>query len=320
MGSLILSRLVQAAVLLIGVSVIGFTLMHLAPGGPLAFYTNSPGVSTADLVQMKHALGLDRPVAMQYLFWATDMLRGNWGYSFFGGRPVRELVFERLPATFELMGLSMALAMLAGTGIGVVAAVRKDSLFDHLVTLWAMLALSLPTFWYGLLAIFVFGERLGWLPVGGRSTLGAGEDIAGHVAHLVLPVGVLATVIAAQWSRYSRAAILDELGQDYMRTALAKGLSPLRILIRHGLCSGMLPLIALAGLQLPMLVGGALVTETVFAWPGMGLLFVNALSYRDYPVLMALLMLSALVAVMGNLLADIASALADPRIRLGRSA
>ncbi|MBB2169730.1 ABC transporter permease [Gluconacetobacter aggeris] len=320
MGSLILSRLVQAAVLLIGVSVIGFTLMHLAPGGPLAFYTNSPGVSTADLVQMKHAFGLDRSVAMQYLFWASDMLRGNWGYSFFGGRPVRELVFERLPATFELMGLSMALAMLAGTGIGVVAAVRKDSLFDHLVTLWAMLALSLPTFWYGLLAIFVFGERLGWLPVGGRSTLGAGEDIAGHVTHLVLPVGVLATVIAAQWSRYSRAAILDVLGQDYMRTALAKGLSPLRILIRHGLRSGMLPLIALAGLQLPMLVGGALVTETVFAWPGMGLLFVNALSYRDYPVLMALLMLSALLAVMGNLLADIASALADPRIRLGRSA
>jgi peptide/nickel transport system permease protein len=178
-----------------------------------------------------------------------------------------------------------------------------------------MIALSLPTFWFGLLGIYVFAQTLGWLPAGGIASTGGG-GFGDRLVHLILPMLVLAFVLVAQWSRYTRSSMLEILGQDYMRTARAKGLGPTRILIGHGLRSALVPLLTLAGLQLPLLVGGALVTETVFSWPGMGLLFVNALGMRDYPVLMAILMVGALVVVLGNLLADIVVAVIDSRIKL----
>ncbi len=310
------SRLGQAAVLLLGVSVIGFALMHLAPGGPLALYTLNPTVTAQDIERIKVQFGLDQPVYVQYAKWALGMLTGSWGASFFGGRPVSHIVLERLPATFELMGLSMALAALIGVGTGVLAAVKRHSVFDYAATTGAMLALSLPTFWFGLLGIYLFAQVLGWLPAGGRTTIGGAGDLVDRLRHLLLPVAVLTLVLVAQWSRYTRSAMLEILNQDYMRTARAKGLSPGRVLLRHGLRSALLPLVTLAGLQLPMLFGGALVTETVFSWPGMGLLFVNALANRDYPVLMAILMVGALLVIVGNLVADLVVAFVDPRIRL----
>lgn len=309
------SRLVQSLILLFGVAAIGFSLMHLAPGGPLSFYAGSPSMTPEDIERLRVSLGLDQPLWVQFFSWLKGMLSGDWGYSFFGGRPVIDIVLERLPATLELMGLGMLLAMLLGVSLGVAAALRQHSLFDHFVTTLAMISLSLPTFWLALLSIYVFGQTLGWLPVGGRSTMGGTGGIVDHIRHLILPVSVLALLLSATWSRYARAAMLEVLGEDYMRTARAKGLSPGRILWRHGLRSALLPLIALAGVQLPMLAAGALVTETVFAWPGTGLLFLNALSYRDYPILMAVLMLTAVLAVVGNLLADVGVALADPRVR-----
>lgn len=308
-----LSRLGQAALLLLGVSVIGFALMHLAPGGPLAVYTLNPTVTAQDIERVKHQFGLDQPVYVQYLKWAAGMASGNWGYSFFGGKPVAAIVLERIPATLELMGSSMALALVVGVGIGILAAVRRNSAFDYATATAAMLALSLPTFWFGLLGIYVFAQVLGWLPAGGIASPGGG-DLLDRLWHLLLPMLVLGLVLVAQWSRYTRSAMIDILGQDYMRTARAKGLSPARVLLGHGLRAALVPLVTLAGLQLPMLVGGALVTETVFAWPGMGLLFVNALGTRDYPVLMAILMVGALVVVLGNLLADLLAAAIDPRI------
>lgn len=310
------SRLGQAAVLLLGVSVIGFVLMHLAPGGPLALYTLNPTVTVQDIERIKIQFGLDQLVHVQYAKWAFGMVTGSWGESFFGGRPVSHIVLERLPATFELMGISMVLAMLIGVGIGVLAAVKRHSVFDYAATTGAMLALSLPTFWFGLLGIYLFAQVLGWLPAGGRTTIGGAGDFADRLRHLLLPVAVLTLVLVAQWSRYTRSAMLEIMDQDYMRTARAKGLPPGRVLLRHGLRSAMLPLVTLGGLQLPMLFGGALVTETVFSWPGMGLLFVNALANRDYPVLMAILMVGALLVILGNLAADLIVAFVDPRIRL----
>jgi peptide/nickel transport system permease protein len=311
----LLHRLVQSAVLLLGVSVIGFALMHLAPGGPMALYTLNPTVSAQDIERVKVLFGLDQPVYVQYLKWAGGMFTGNWGYSFFGGQQVREIVLGRLPATLELMGTSLLLALVIGVAIGVVSAVRHNSIIDYVNAVAAMIALSLPTFWFGLLAIYLFAQTLEWLPAGGTAST-AGGDLFDRLRHLVLPVAVLSFVLVAQWSRYTRSSLLDILGQDYIRTARAKGLRPSRVLINHALRAALAPLTTLAGLQLPLLVGGALVTETVFSWPGMGLLFVNALGMRDYPVLMAILMVGAFVVVLGNLLADVVVALVDPRVKL----
>jgi len=319
MARFLLNRLGQSVLLLLGVSVIGFALMHLAPGGPMAVYTLNPTVTAQDIERVKHQFGLDQPVYVQYVKWAGGMLTGHWGYSFFGGRPVGIIVLERIPATLELMGSSMALALFIGIAIGVLAAVRRNSVFDYATATAAMLALSLPTFWFGLLGIFFFAQTLGWLPAGGIESTGGGGGLPDRLQHLLLPMLVLAFVLVAKWSRYTRSAMIDILGQDYMRTARAKGLSPARVLLGHGLRAALVPLVTLAGLQLPELVGGALVTETVFSWPGMGLLFVNALGTRDYPVLMAILMVGALVVVLGNLVADVVTALIDPRIKLAHA-
>jgi peptide/nickel transport system permease protein len=315
MRRFILHRLLQAAVLLIGVSIIGFALMHLAPGGPLAVYTLNPTVTAQDIERVKVLFGLDQPVYVQYLKWATGLLTGHWGFSFFGGQEVRVIVLERLPATFLLMGSSMMLALVVGVSIGVLAAVRRGSGFDYATAIMAMIALSLPTFWFGLLAIFLFAQTLGWFPAGGIASAND-AGVLDRLWHLMLPMAVLAFVLVAQWSRYTRSAMIEILTQDYIRTARAKGLASGTVLLNHALRAALAPLITLAGLQLPLLVGGALVTETVFSWPGMGLLFINALNTRDYPILMAILMVGAVVVVLGNLLADILVALVDPRVKL----
>lgn len=315
MGRFLVQRLAQSVMLLVGVSVIGFALMHLAPGGPLAMYTLNPTVTAQDIERIKVQFGLDQPVYVQYLKWAAGMFTGNWGYSFFGGQQVREVVFNRLPATLELMGSALCLSLIIGVAVGILSAVKRGSILDHASALAAMVALSLPTFWFGLLAIFVFAQTLGWLPAGGNYSTGGGGPIDA-IRHLILPVAVLAFVLVAQWSRYTRSSMLDILSQDFIRTARAKGLKPSRVLLNHALRAALVPLVTLAGLQLPLLVGGALVTETVFSWPGMGLLFVNALGSRDYPILMAILMVGAFVVVLGNLLADIVVAVVDPRIKL----
>ncbi len=222
MGRYVLNRLGQAAVLLLGVSVIGFALMHLAPGGPLALYTINPTVTAQDIERVKAQFGLDQPIYVQYVKWAFGMLSGHWGYSFFGGRPVAAIVLERLPATLELMGSALLLALVVGLTIGILAAVRRNTVFDYATATAAMIALSLPTFWFGLLGIYVFAQVLGWLPAGGMSSTGGG-DLLDRLRHLLLPMLVLAFVLVAQWSRYTRSAMLDILGQDFMRTAGQRG-------------------------------------------------------------------------------------------------
>jgi len=309
-------RVLQAIPLLIGVSVIGFGLMHLAPGGPLAIYTLNPTITAQDIERIKIIFGLDQPVHVQYFKWAAGMFTGNWGYTFFGGRPVLGVIVERLPATMLLMGSALSIAILLGMTVGMIGAVRRYSVWDYLATTGALVALSFPTFWFGLMAIFVFAVDLRWLPSGGMYELGEEGNVVDLLRHLILPTLVLALVITATYSRYARSSFLEVLHQDYMRTARAKGLRLRERLFRHAFPNAVKPLIALLGTDLPVLFSGALVTESIFGWPGMGRLFVDALTMKEYPILMGMIMFTAFFVILGNLLADIAIALLDPRVRL----
>ena len=312
----IIKRLLQAIPLLIGVSIIAFSIMHLAPGGPLSVYTLNPSITAQDIDKIKVILGLDQPVHIQYLKWARGMFTGNWGTTFFGGRPVFDVIVERIPATFLLMGSAMSIAIIIGMFTGILGAFRRYSVFDYLATTGAMVALSFPTFWFGLMAIYIFSLKLGWFPSGGMFTLGGEEDVFDLLRHLVLPTFVLALVLVAQWSRYTRSSFLEVIHQDYIRTAKAKGIKGSKILFRHALPNAIAPLIALAGVQLPWLFSGALVAETIFGWPGMGRLFVDSLTMKEYPILMGMVMFTAIAVIIGNLIADILNAVLDPRIAL----
>ena len=293
----IFRRLLQSIPLVIGVSIIAFGLMHLAPGGPLAVYTLNPTIQAQDIERIKMALGLDQPLHIQYLKWAAGMFSGTWGNTFFGGRPVLHVILERVPATLILMGSALSIAILLGTAIGMLGAVRRYSLFDYLATTGALFALSFPTFWFGLMAIYVFAVRLRWLPSGGMFDLGNEGDPVDLLIHLVLPTLVLALVLVATWSRYARSSFLEVIHQDYIRTARAKGLVERDVLMKHAFPNALVPLIALFGLQLPTLFSGALVTETIFGWPGMGRLFVDSLTMKEYPVLMGMMMFTALFVI-----------------------
>lgn len=315
MARYLASRLGQSLVLLVLVSIIGFLLLNLAPGGPLSQFALTPGMSKEALDRIAEQMGLNRPLPVQYADWLWRLLQGDWGNSFRDGRPVLEIIGDHLFATLLLMGSSTALSVLIGTWIGIRSAVRQGSLFDYTTTVAAMVALSIPTFWFGLVSIYVFALWLGWLPAGNMYTIGDGS-LADYLSHLILPSCVLALVNVAVWSRYMRSATLDVLGHDFVRTAKAKGLSPRRVLMKHVVGNALVPMITLAGMQLPTLLGGALVTETVFTWPGMGRLFLDSLGYNDYPVVMGLLMASAILVLIGSLLADLLVAIVDPRIRL----
>lgn len=311
----ILHRIGQSLLLLVLVSMIGFGLLHLTPGGPLSQFALTPGMSAATLAEISHQMGLDRPLPVQYLDWAGRLLTGDWGHSYRDGAPVLAVIGAHLGATFELMLSSTLLAILLGTWIGVLGAIRRYSVADYLATIGAMVALSIPTFWFGLVMIYLFSVSLGWLPSGNRYSPGE-HSMLDYARHLLLPCLVLTLVTVATWSRYMRASMLDVISQDYIRTARAKGVRRRAVLIRHALRNALLPMITVAGLQLPTLLGGALVTETVFTWPGMGRLFLDSIGYRDYPVVMGLLMISAVLVLLGNLLADLLYAAADPRIRV----
>jgi len=312
----ILRRILQAIPLVIGVSLIAFALMHLAPGGPLAVYTLNPTIQAQDIERIKIILGLDQPLHIQYFRWATGMLSGHWGFSFFGGRPVLDIILERFPATLILMGSALSVAIILGLGVGILGAVKRYSIFDTLATSGALVALSFPTFWFGLMAIYLFAINLRWLPSGGMYEFGEEGNIFSLLRHLVLPTMVLALVITATWSRYTRSAFLEVMNQDFMRTARAKGEPQSARLFRHAFPNAAKPLIALLGVELPFLFSGALVTETIFGWPGMGRLFVDSLNMKEYPILMGLMMFTALFVIVGNLIADIAIAAMDPRVRL----
>ena len=315
MAGFLLNRFWQSVVLLLIVSLIGFVVLNMIPGGPLSQFALDASMTQEDVDRLARQLGLDRPLVLRYFDWVWQMLRGDWGESFRDGAPVLDVIGRHLPATLLLMGSSTAISIALGTWIGIRGATHRYSRFDYAATVGAMVALSIPTFWFGLVGIYIFSLKLGWLPAGNMYTIGD-QSLLNYLHHLILPSLVLSLVNIAIWSRYMRTATLDVINQDFIKTARAKGVPERRVLMKHVVGNALLPMITLAGMQVPTILGGALVTETVFTWPGMGRLFLDSLGYSDYPVVMGLLMLSAIFTILGNLLADIIVAMVDPRVRL----
>jgi peptide/nickel transport system permease protein len=306
-------RALQSVPLLLVISVLVFALIHAAPGGPLSIYLSNPNVRPEDIERLRHALGLDRPLWQQYVSWLVAFVRGDWGYSFSDGRPVAERIGERLPATLELVGASLVVALAVTFPTGIAAAVRRARHFDRIASAVSVAGISLPVFWFGLLLQMIFASALGWLPSSGRSQIGGG-DLADRLQHLVLPVAVLAFVQAAAWSRYLRASLADVLSRPFVLAAQARGLPSRLVVYRHALRNALGPLVTIVLLDSALVVSGAVVTESVFAWPGLGSLFTEALARRDYTILMALLMLTSTAVVVLNLVADAAYAFLDPRV------
>lgn len=315
MGRYVARRLIQAIPLLLGISVISFAILKAVPGGPTAAYEGNPNFTDEDLRRLEAAFGLDQPVHVQYLNWLTHFIQGDWGYSYSGGQPVLQLILERLPNTLWLTIASYLVVLAIAIPIGVLTATRQYSWFDHVVTGSTFAFLSTPTFWLGLLLLLFFGLQLRWLPLGGIQTLGADFDPIDRLRHLILPVATLALVQIGAYTRFLRANMLETIHQDFMRTARAKGLMERVIVLRHGLKNAAIPLVTVAALDLPDLFAGALVTEQIFGWPGMGRLFWDSATRSDYPVLMGILAITSTLIVLANLLADVLYGYLDPRIR-----
>jgi peptide/nickel transport system permease protein len=306
-------RLLQAIPLLLVISLLVFLLIHAAPGGPLAIYLSNPNVRPRDIERLRAALGLDQPLWRQYVSWLSAFVRGDWGYSFSDGRPVAERVFERLPATLELTGTALVAALLLTFPAGVLAAIAPGRWLDRVTTAIAFAGISLPAFWFGLMLQIVFAVGLGWFPSAGRTTFGGG-GLTDRVQHLVLPVAVLASLLAAGWSRYLRGSMIETLAQPFIVAARARGIPSRLVVLRHALRNALGPIVTVVLLDAALMVSGAVVTESVFAWPGLGSLFTEALARRDYTVLMTLLMLTSTAVIALNLVADGAYALLDPRV------
>jgi peptide/nickel transport system permease protein len=318
MGTFLARRILGLVPLLLGISIVSYAMMALAPGGSISvFLGSSRPMSPEDIAIIRHNLGLDRPWFVQYFYWIWNIVaRHDFGYSFIDGRPVLVKILEKAPVTIELISLSFVCTLLIAIPIAVYSATHKNSLVDYLATVVVFAGYGMPTFWLGLMLLEIFTVHWPLLPSSGLTSLGAaGLDLGDRIRHLILPVATLTFVSLASWIRYQRSAMLEVLGEDYIRTAAAKGLSASRVVYKHAFRNALLPVITLVGLYLPALLTGAYFVEIVFSIPGMGYLGLNAIFERDYPTVMAIVMFSALLVVIGNLLADVGYAIADPRIR-----
>jgi peptide/nickel transport system permease protein len=319
MGRYIARRAVEALPLLLLVSIILFSIIQLT-GDPLAAYTVDSTLTGEDLIRLRHYYGLDQPVPIQYLRWLGNVLTGNWGTSFVSNVPVVELIAQRLPNTLLLVASSYSIILIVAIVLGTYTAVHQYSAFDHVVTTLAFVGISVPSFWLGLLLLIFFAVQtrnlgLPYFPAGGMYDLAIGPTLPQVLWHLVLPSVTLATVVAASYVRYVRASMLEVIRQDYVRTARAKGLAETVMLRRHALKNAAIPLVTLIGLDLPRFLSGSIVVESIFAWPGMGRLFWEEAQRTDIPVLMAVLTFTSVMVVVFNLVADVAYAYLDPRIR-----
>ena len=285
-----------------------FVLIHAVPGDPVLILLGQH-VTGSQYAQVSHALGLDQPLLIQYVDYLARFVRGDWGTSVFGQTPVLPLVLGRFWATLQLVTLSLTVAALVGVTFGVISAIRRNSFLDQVIRVTTLFAFSMPTFWLGLLLILVFSVNLRWLPAEG----------GGGLSHLVLPAIALSAFSIGIIARVTRASVLDALSQDYVQTAVAKGVGPRRVLLRHVLPNSLIPVIAVLGLEVGSALGGAAVTETVFNYPGLGHLLVDAIFSRDYPTIQGAALMAALSFMVINLAADLLYARLDPRVMAGRT-
>jgi peptide/nickel transport system permease protein len=316
-GRYILRRLVQAVPTLIGITILAYAIMRLAPGDPLLVFEDSRGVTAEQLAALRQAYGFDRPLPIQYLDWLSRAARLDFGRSFQTHLPARDLILERVPATLQLTLAALAFGLAFGIPAGLWAAVYRARWPDQVVRVFAVMGDAVPHFWLGLVLLAILAVQLRWLPTGGTSTLGSSPlDLGDRLRHLLLPAVVLGTGSLALFARYMRTEVLDVLGQDYIRTARAKGLPQWVVLSVHAVRNALIPVVTVLGGSLPTLLAGAATTEYVFSWPGMGRLAVDAAGSRDYPVVMGLVLVAAVLIVLGNLVSDVLYGVVDPRIRL----
>ena len=311
--SFVLRRLGFAALMLVGVSMILFAIMRAAPGGPEAVLIGGE-FSAEAAAQIRQRLGLDRPLVQQYATWASAALRGDLGRSFKTGDPVAALILDRLGPTLQLTGSALVFALLVAIPLGVLAAVRRGSTWDTLASAVSLFGVSFPSFWLGIMLILLFSEVLHVLPPSGLSEYGQEGDLVSRIRHAILPTLTLGMIQMAAFMRFTRSSLLEALRQDYVRTARAKGLANTKVVWHHALRNALIPVVTVVGLSLPTLVGGAVLTETVFAWPGIGRLAVGAVFERDYPVIMGVNLIVAGVVITVNFMTDLAYAVIDPRI------
>ncbi|HEV2357045.1 MAG TPA: ABC transporter permease [bacterium] len=317
-------RLLQAIPLLLLVSAAVFFLINIVPGGPTAAYENNPRLSSEDIARIETELGLNQPIYVRYLHWLGAVLHADWGYSLVTKRPVLVEIGERFPNTLDLIGIQYVVTLAIAVPAGTLSAVRQYSVFDHATTTVAFMGQSIPIFWFGLILIIVFHVTLRnpltglpLLPAGGMYTIGEPFSAADRIRHLILPVAMLTLANCAAIVRYVRAGMIEVLHADYIRTARSKGVGGRRVIWSHAMKNAALPVVTVIALDLPVLFGGALFTETIFSWPGMGRLFYDSALRFDYALLMSIVMITAALIVLSNLAADVGYALLDPRIRYG---
>lgn len=321
MFTYVVRRTLQSIPLLILISFILFVILNNAPGGPLAPYLQNPHITPADIERLKHNFGLDKPLPYRYVVWLGQVVRGDFGYSTSNSEPVLSAILERMPATLTLMTTAFVLSLIVGVSAGIFAAVRPYSIADYFITTLAFFGQSMPVFWFALMmqlafavhGITAFGYHF-QLPSASMSSMD-NFDLGDRITHLILPTIVLALLNIALYSRFTRSSMLEVIKTDYMRTASAKGLDQRVIIFKHGLKNALIPVVTVIALALPSLVAGAIITESIFAWPGMGRLFINALGQSDIALLMGYLIMIAFLVVFFNLLADVAYAWLDPRVK-----
>jgi peptide/nickel transport system permease protein len=320
MSRFIARRLLQTIPLVIGITILTFALANLVPGSPVSNLELDPGTSPEDVERIRANLGLDEPLHVRYFVWVTNVFQGDFGLSLRSHRPVLTIVMERLPNTLLLTATALVLSLLFSIPVGVYAALKRNSWFDQFATMGAVAGVAVPNFWLGLMMILLFSVMfrewgLPALPSGGAYTVGTGGDLVDRIQHLIMPAIVLAFAQTASWTRYIRSQMIEILRQDYMRSAQAKGLQDHIVTFRHGLRNALLPLVTLLALDIPTLFSGAVITEVIFSWPGLGRLIVDATFQRDYTVIMGTVVIISVLTILANLVADVMYAVLDPRIR-----
>lgn len=320
MGRFVIRRVIQMVPLIIGITIITFALANLVPGSPVGDLEFSPGTRPEDVERIRNQLGLNEPLHVRYFTWIGHVVQGDLGLSLVTYQPVTKTIMEKLPNTLLLTTSALLLSLVFSIPVGVYAAVRRNSLFDQSATVGSVAGVAVPTFWLGLMMILIFSVKfqewgLPSLPSGGVRDLRSGGGLLDRIEHLIMPAFVLAFVQTAAWTRYIRSQMIEVLRQDYIRVAESKGLKERLVIFRHGLRNGILPLITLLALDIPTLFSGAVVTEQIFTWNGIGRLIVDSTFKRDYTVVMGTVLLISVITVVANLLADIVYGFLDPRIR-----
>ncbi|SMF21344.1 peptide/nickel transport system permease protein [Paenibacillus barengoltzii] len=316
MTEYLIRRLLQSVLVIFLITVVTFLLIHAAPGGPTQVFL-APGLSPEAFEQQKQNLGLDKPLPVQYLRWVGDLLQGDLGYTFKNHLPVGDLLWPRIGNTFVLMGSAWLLTLIIALPWGIYNSTKEYGLSDQTASFISYIGFAMPTFWFGILLQQWFSLGLDWLPLSDMHSRGKEDSLLDLLLHLVLPITVLSLGFLASYIKYARASMLEVLEMDYIRTARAKGVKERKVVFRHALRNALIPIITILGLDLPLLVGGAALTENVFNWPGMGRLYVEMATAREYSVLMAITIVTSVMVILGSLLADILYAIVDPRVKLG---